>query len=191
MAPVVPGKKDTGTNTAESTSAVATTTPDTCCMPREVASRASTLSCSITRSTFSMTTMASSTTRPVASVRPKSVSVLSEKPNALTNMNVPSSDTGSVVTATSTLRQPCRKMKMTRTTRRMASPRALSTSSMEALTALVVSKATLYVRPGGKLADSRFSSFSTPSRTSSALEPGSWVMPRPTASWPLKRKSCW
>ena len=45
---------------------------------------------------FSMTTMASSTTRPVARVRPKSVSVLIEKPKSLTKAKVPMSETGMV-----------------------------------------------------------------------------------------------
>ena len=43
---------------------------------------------------FSITTIASSTTMPVASTMPNSVSVLIEKPNTLTNANVPTSDTG-------------------------------------------------------------------------------------------------
>ena len=38
---------------------------------------------------FSITTIASSTTSPVASVMPNSVSVLIEKPNSFTNANVP------------------------------------------------------------------------------------------------------
>src|SRR5437870_2223275 len=49
------------------------------------------------RSMFSITTIASSTTSPVASVTPKSVSVLIEKPNSFTNMKVPMSDTGIVI----------------------------------------------------------------------------------------------
>jgi hypothetical protein len=44
-----------------------------------------------------MTTIASSTTRPVARVRPKRVSVLIEKPKILTNANVPRSETGMVM----------------------------------------------------------------------------------------------
>jgi len=48
------------------------------------------------RSMFSMTTMASSTTRPVARVMPNSVSVLMEKPSSLTKANVPMSETGMV-----------------------------------------------------------------------------------------------
>ena len=46
---------------------------------------------------FSITTMASSTTRPVASVIPNSVSVLIEKPKALTKAKVPISETGMVI----------------------------------------------------------------------------------------------
>ena len=53
---------------------------------------------------FSMTTIASSTTRPVASVSPNSVSVLIEKPNSFTNANVPMSETGIVMAGMSTLR---------------------------------------------------------------------------------------
>ena len=57
------------------------------------------------RSTFSMTTMASSTTRPVARVIPKSVRVLIEKPKSLTKAKVPMSETGIVIAGISVLRQ--------------------------------------------------------------------------------------
>jgi hypothetical protein len=43
---------------------------------------------------FSITTITSSTTSPVASVMPKSVSVLMEKPSSLMKVNVPMSETG-------------------------------------------------------------------------------------------------
>ena len=49
---------------------------------------------SISRSTFSTTTIASSTTRPIASTSPNSVSVLIEKPSALITAKVPISETG-------------------------------------------------------------------------------------------------
>jgi hypothetical protein len=61
-------------------------------------------------------------------------------------------------------------VKMSSTSRKMASPSVTSTSSMGASTAAVVSKARSYVRPGGKVALSRSSSATTPSRTWSALE---------------------
>ena len=48
---------------------------------------------------------------------PNSVSVLIEKPNSLTNANVPMSDTGIVIAGMSVLRQFCRNRNITRTTR--------------------------------------------------------------------------
>ena len=46
---------------------------------------------------FSITTIASSTTMPVARMMPKSVSVLMENPINLMNANAPTSDTGIVI----------------------------------------------------------------------------------------------
>ena len=48
------------------------------------------------RAMFSMTTIASSTTSPVASVSPKSVIVLIENPKIFMTKNVPISETGIV-----------------------------------------------------------------------------------------------
>ncbi len=90
-----------------------------------------------------MTTMASSTTRPVASVMPKRVSVLIEKPRSLTKAKVPTSDTGMVIAGISVLRQSWRKKKITRMTRRIASRSVMSTSRIDSPTTVVVSKATL------------------------------------------------
>ena len=64
--------------------------------------------CSMWCSTASTTTIASSTTRPMASTRPNSDSVLSEKPSAGKTMNVPISDTGTAMTGISVARQFCR-----------------------------------------------------------------------------------
>jgi hypothetical protein len=64
---------------------------------------------SMKRAIFSMTTIASSTTSPVASVRPKSVSVLIEKPRPFINANVPISETGIVIAGISVVRQSWRK----------------------------------------------------------------------------------
>ena len=87
---------------------------------------------------FSITTIASSTTMPVARMMPNSVSVLIEKPITLTNANAPISETGIVIAGISVLRQVCRKTKMTRTTRPIASTSVFSTSSIEASTTSVV-----------------------------------------------------
>ena len=73
------------------------------------------------RSTFSTTTMASSTTMPMASTRPNSVSVFSEKPSAAMTAKVPISETGIATIGMIAVRQHCRKTMTTRTTRTTAS----------------------------------------------------------------------
>ena len=109
----MPGKNATGTNTAPSTSAVAMTAPVTSPIAADAASPRGWCVSWMWRSMFSITTIASSTTSPVASVMPKSVSVLIEKPNSLTNANVPMSDTGIVIAGISVVRQFCRNRNMT------------------------------------------------------------------------------
>ena len=78
MTPVEPPKKAIGMNTAESTSAMPTSAPVISCIDSRVASRASSPRSVIRRSTFSTTTIASSTKRPMASTMPNMVSVLIE-----------------------------------------------------------------------------------------------------------------
>ncbi len=104
---------------------------------------------------FSITTIASSTTRPVASVMPNSVSVLIEKPSSLTNANVPISDTGMVIAGISVVRQFWRNRNMTSTTSAIASSSVVTTSRIDSATTVVVSKATSIFSPGGKRCDSR------------------------------------
>ncbi len=58
---------------------------------------------------FSTTTMASSTTIPMARTSPKSVSVLIENPNTLMTAKVPTSDTGMVMVGMRVARQSWRK----------------------------------------------------------------------------------
>ena len=73
-----------------------------------VASRGDRPSLGMIRSTFSSTTIASSTTMPIASTMPNSVSVLIEKPNSSMPANVPISDTGTASIGISVARQFCR-----------------------------------------------------------------------------------
>src|ERR1700722_591540 len=103
--PVVPGKSATGTKTATSTNDVAMTAPATSFIATDAALCGSVMPSTMCRSTFSMTTIASSTTSPVASVMPNSVSVLIENPNNLTKINVPISETGIVIAGINVLRQ--------------------------------------------------------------------------------------
>src|SRR3954453_23261555 len=93
--------------------------------------------------------MASSTTKPVASVIPKSVSELMENPNILMNANVPISDTGMVTAGIMVARQSSRNRKMTMITITMASSRVVITSLTESPTTVVVSNAITYFIPGG------------------------------------------
>jgi hypothetical protein len=89
--------------------------------------------------TASTTTMASSTTMPMASTKPNIERVLTEKPSIGKKMNVPMSDTGTVRSGIIVARRFCKKMKTTRVTRMIASMKVWTMPSMEALTAGVVS----------------------------------------------------
>ena len=77
--PEMPGMKATGTNTDSSTSVIAMIGAVICAIAFLVASAGDRSgSSSITRSTFSTTTMASSTTMPIASTIASSDTVLAE-----------------------------------------------------------------------------------------------------------------
>ena len=77
----MPPRNATGMNTAHSTSTIASTAPDTSRIASIDASFALIFSSRIRRSTFSSTTIASSTTIPIASTIAKSVSVLIDIPS--------------------------------------------------------------------------------------------------------------
>ena len=132
--PVVPGKSATGTNTATSTRVVAITAPVTSRIAAEAAFRASRSPSRMWRAMFSITTIASSTTSPVASTIAKSVSVLIEKPNSLTKVKVPISDTGIVAVGISVARQSPRNRNITSTTRMMAPPSVITASRIDSPT---------------------------------------------------------
>ena len=89
---------------------------------------------SMLRSTFSTTTMASSTTMPMASTRPNSVSVLMEYPSSNRNAKVPTMDTGTASSGMMDARQVCRNTITTSTTSAMASSSVTTTFSMEVCT---------------------------------------------------------
>src|ERR1700758_2167101 len=125
--PVVPGKNDTGTNTEINTSDVAMTALVTSPMASEVARRASQCSVAMWRCTFSITTIASSTTSPVANVMPNMVSALIEKSKILINANVPINETGIVTAGMMVARQSSKNRKITAMTMMIASPSVLTT----------------------------------------------------------------
>ncbi len=86
------------------------------------------------RSTFSTTTMASSTTMPIASTRPNSVSALIEKPNRYITAKVPMIETGTASSGMIEARQVCRNRITTSTTSAIASSSVCTTASIEART---------------------------------------------------------
>ena len=90
------------------------------------------LPCSMCRWMFSTTTMASSTTRPMASTIASSVSRFSEKPRASMKVAAPMIDSGIVTTGISTERRDPRNRKMTTMTMATASSSVFTTSSMDA-----------------------------------------------------------
>ena len=122
-----------GMNTADSTRAMATTGPLTSFIALRVASRGDSPS-SRCRSTFSTTTIASSTTMPIASTRPNSERLLSEKPSAASTANVPISDTGIAASGMIAERQFWRNTITTSTTSSTASNTVSCTASIDSST---------------------------------------------------------
>jgi hypothetical protein len=112
---------------------MATIGPDTSLIAWCAASRGD-LPDSIWRSTFSTTTIASSTTMPIASTSPKSVSTLIEKPSSHSTANEPMMDTGTATSGINEARHVCRKRTTTMTTSAIASSRVSITESIECCT---------------------------------------------------------
>ena len=170
----MPPMKATGMKTAERISAMATTGPDTSFIAWSVASRG-VIPSSMWCSTASTTTIASSTTRPIASTRPNSDSVLIEKPSSGKSAKVPISDTGTASSGISVARQLCRKRKTTRITSTIA-----STSVFEDLLDALRHRQRGVERDGvvEVLGEARLRARAivslTPSATASAFEPGAW-----------------
>ena len=126
--PVIPAMPATGIKTAISTSVVAITGAVTCFMAATVASLGfmpfSMLTC-----TASTTTMASSTTIPMASTRPSRDNTLMVNPSRGKSMKAPTSDTGMATVGIRVARQSWMKTNTTRITR----ARAIKSVSMISL----------------------------------------------------------
>jgi hypothetical protein len=101
---------DTGMNTADITSVMAMMAPLISFIAFSVALRGPRPVFSILACTASITTMALSTTIPMASTRAKRVIRLREKPSRSMKKKVPTSDTGMAMMGMSVLRRSCRKM---------------------------------------------------------------------------------
>ncbi|CFP10590.1 Uncharacterised protein [Bordetella pertussis] len=147
--PVSPPIRPMGAYTAARVRVMAITGPATSRAPTRAACTGD-LPSSIWRCTFSTTTMASSTTSPMASTIASSVNRLMEKPRDSMMAAAPSMDSGIVTTGTSTARSEPRPRKITATTMRTASSCVLRTSSIEALMKRASSNGTCTSTPGGR-----------------------------------------
>src|SRR5678816_3609913 len=134
----MPAMNAVGTKTAQSTSEMAMTGPVTSSSALNDASCGDS-PCAIHRSTFSTTTIASSTTMPIASTRPNSDRLFSENPSMLMNMNAPMSETGTAIIGMIVARQFCRNTSTTMKTRTNASINVWNTLLIDSCTNTVVS----------------------------------------------------
>ena len=117
----MPPRNAVGKKTAINTNVIAITGPVTSSIARIVASRGLRPSTSMWCAAFSTMTIASSTTMPIASTKPKSVSRFTVKPTAAIPAKAPMIVTGTVVAGTSVARQSWRKSRITISTRIPAS----------------------------------------------------------------------
>ena len=139
MIPVEPEKNAIGPNTAASTSPMPIRALVICSIDLAVASRGDSPSSLMIRSTFSTTTIASSTSSPMASTMANMVSMLIEKPNSPSTAKVPRSTTGTAMVGIRVARMFPMNSHITRKTSKIASSRVLTTSSMATRTKGVVS----------------------------------------------------
>ena len=137
--PVEPSIKAMGTNTAAMTMATPTSAPVIWRMDFFAAAFGVSFSSRMRRSTFSTTTIASSTRRPMASTIPNMVSVLMTNPQAASTKKVPRRTTGMAIVGITVARRLCKKRYMTKKTRTMASSSVLKTALMEISTKSVES----------------------------------------------------
>ena len=133
-APALPACSALGTNTAARTIVIAITAPLIWCIALRVASFGDRPSSVMMRSTFSITTIASSTTMPIASTMPNRLSWLMVKPITYMPRKVPSSATGITRVGIRVARMFCRNSSITRNTSTTASARVFTTSSTDSRT---------------------------------------------------------
>ena len=110
---------------------------------------------SILRSTFSTTTIASSTTIPMANTKPNNDKVLIETPNHCITANVPMSEIGTAISGIIDARHVCKNTITTITTSTIASSNVAITASIEPRTNTVGSYTMSYSTPVGKSLDKR------------------------------------
>ena len=135
-----PPKKAIGINTAVKTNVIPINAPLISCIDSIEACLALKPCSCINRSTFSTTTMASSTNKPMAKTKAKSVSVLIVMPTAYKIAKVPKITTGTVIAGIKVARQFCKNRNITKTTKATASNSVLTTSLIDSCTKGVLSR---------------------------------------------------
>ena len=129
-----------GINTAVNTKVIPINAPLISCIDSMAACFAVNCCSCIKRSTFSTTTIASSTNRPMASTNANNVSVLMVMPKAYKIAKVPRITTGTVIAGISVARQFCKKINITKTTNKTASNNVFTTSLIDSCTNGVLSR---------------------------------------------------
>ena len=121
---------------------------------------------------FSIMTIASSTTKPVAIVSDISDRLSSEKPNRYIPANVPTIESGADKLGISVARRSRRNTKITSTTSTTASPSSNSTSLTDERMVPVWSERIVTSKPAGSVFSSLGSVALTASTTAITLDPG-------------------
>ena len=171
MRPTMPLMNSSGMKTAIS-EAVSDTTVKPISRAPFRAARSGGSPSSICRTTFSIITMASSTTKPVPMVSAIRLRLSREKPAAHMTPKVATMDSGSATPAMIVARTVRRNSRTTSTTRLAASTSVNSTSRIEARIVSVESCTTFRVTPALSDFCSTGSSRSTRSTVSTTLAPG-------------------
>ena len=184
--PTCPPMNSSGMNTATSDRLIDSTVKPTSLAPSSAAFMRS-MPASTWRLVFSSTTMASSTTKPVATVSAISDRLFIEKPSMYITPKVPSSETTVATAGTIVARTLRRNTLTTATTSRIEIIKVSSISCSEARIEFVRSEATCMVTSCGSWACRVGSSARTPSTVSMTLAPGWLVTSTITAGSPLNR----
>ncbi len=184
--PTMPPMNRSGMNTATRLIEIETTVKPTSRAPRSAASSRG-MPSSTWRTMFSRTTMASSTTNPVATVSAISDRLLSENPAMYITPSVPSSETTTATAGTTVARHDRRKIETTMTTRMVAIASVISTSRSEARIVVVRSLAISIEMSAGRPARKPGSCALTASTAAMMFAPGWRLMTATIAGRPLNR----
>ena len=146
--------------------------------------------CSMWRTMFSSTTIASSTTKPTASVSAMSERLSRLYPSRYITANVPTSDIGSASAGIIVARTFRRNRKITITTRHRARKRVNFTSATDCFTVCERSYSVAISTDAGRSGRSRSTSALMRSATATVLVPGWRWMASTMARWPLNQLAC-